>query len=90
MLFVGLACAEPAADADPSVLYGGYYGYPYGLYGGLYRPLGAYHLIGKRSADSEPEAKADADPSVLYGGYYGYPYGLYGGLYGGLYRPLGA
>ena len=76
MLFVGLACAEPAADADPSVLYGGYYGYPYGLYGGLYgglyRPWGAYHLIGKRSADSEPEAKAD--PSVLYGGYYGYPY----------------
>merc|ERR1740137_503123 len=44
--------AEPKAEADAALLYGGY------GYGGLgYSGLGYY---GKRSADAEPEAKADA------------------------------
>jgi len=85
LLFVGLSLAEPAPEADPQYLLGGYYGgYPYG---GLYRGWGGAHLIGKRSAEAEPEANADAQ--YLLGGYYGgYPYGgLYRG-YGG-YHLLG-
>lgn len=35
----------------------------------------AFHLIGKREADSEPEANAEADPFLLYSRFYGYPYG---------------
>ena len=66
LLFVGLSYAEPAAEADPSVLYGGLLGYPYGVYGGLYRPWGGYHLIGKRDAEAEakPEAVAGAEAEV--------------------------
>merc|ERR1712243_123853 len=60
------ARAEPKADADPYLLYGGYglghYGYA-GYYG---YPYGGYAYYGKRSA--EP-VKADADPYLLYGGY---------------------
>merc|ERR1711872_615118 len=72
------ADAEPTADADA---YYGYYGHGYGLgyrsyaypayrsyaYGAYPYAYGAYHAIGKRSADAEPAADADA-----YYGYYGY------------------
>merc|ERR1712151_403937 len=57
--------AKPKADADPYLLYGGYYGHGLG-YG--------YGYYGKR--DAEP--KADADPYLLYGGYYGHGLGYYG------------
>merc|ERR1711872_623225 len=73
--------AKPKADADPYLLYGGYYGhglgyyghglgYGYGYYGhglGYYgHGLGYGHrYYGKRSADAEPKA----DPYLLYGGY---------------------
>merc|ERR1719347_2109532 len=82
--------AKPKADADPYLLYGGYYGhglgyyghglgYGYGYYGhglGYYgHGLGyGYGYYGKR--DAEP--KADADPYLLYGGYYGHGLGYYG------------
>merc|ERR1711973_682862 len=73
--------------ADPYLLYGGYpyayagYGYPY-AYGAYPYAYSSYRYLGKRSADSEPEAKADAeaDSYLLYSGYpyayagYGYPY----------------
>merc|ERR1712193_107241 len=70
---IAVAFAEPEADADPYLLYGGYglghygyrtYGYPY-----------TYGYYGKRSADAEPEAKP-----YYYGGYYGgYARPYYGG-----------
>merc|ERR1712156_162400 len=68
------------AEADPYLLYGGYYGHAYG-----YRyAYGHYGYYGKRSADAEP--KADADPYLLYGGYYGHAYGYgYPYAYGGYY-----
>jgi len=66
---VAVACAEaePKADADPALLYGGVYSpLTYGAY--RYRSaytygvspytFGAYHHFGKRSADAEPEADA--------------------------------
>merc|ERR1712110_1110705 len=60
------ADAEPKADADPYLVYGGLhtpYTYGYGLgYG--YHGLG--YTYGKRSADAEP--KADADPYLVYSG----------------------
>merc|ERR1712011_27113 len=71
------------ADADPYLLYGGYYGHGLGYslgHRGYYGYPYAYY--GKRSADAEPEAKADADPYLLYGGYgYGHALG-YAGYYG--------
>merc|ERR1712027_28014 len=73
--------AKPKADADPYLLYGGYYGHGLGYslgYRGYYGYPYAYY--GKRSADAEPEAKADADPYLLYGGYYGHALG-YAGYY---------
>merc|ERR1712212_1011013 len=78
--------AQPKAEADPYLLYGGYYGHGLGYGGYGYRGLGyhglGYRGYGKRSAD------ADADPYLLYGhgygyghlgyaGHYGYPYGGY-------------
>merc|ERR1712211_7824 len=70
------------AEADPYLLYGGYYGHAYG-YGYPYA-YGHYGYYGKRSADAEP--KADADPYLLYGGYYGHAYGYgYPYAYGGYY-----
>merc|ERR1719284_1278000 len=60
------ADAEPKADADPYLLYGGYgLGYA-GHYGYAGYPY-TYGYYGKRSADAEP--KADADPYLLYGAY---------------------
>merc|ERR1711972_241204 len=76
--------ADAKAEADPYLLYGGYYGHGLGYGYGYGYPYGGYYY-GKRSADAEPEAKADADPYLLYGGYYGhlgygygygYPYAL--------------
>merc|ERR1712183_819381 len=87
------AVADPSAEAkaDPYLLYGGYYGYPY-AYGGYYGHLGygGYWGRKRRSAEAEPaaepEANPDADPKadpyLLYGGYYGYGHGLYGGYHG--------
>jgi len=80
--------ADAKAEADPYLLYGGYYGHGLGYGYGYGYPYGGYYY-GKRSADAEPEAKADADPYLLYGGYYGhlgygygygypYRYGYYG------------
>merc|ERR1712234_154 len=80
--------ADAKAEADPYLLYGGYYGHGLGYGYGYGYPYGGYYY-GKRSADAEPEAKADADPYLLCGGYYGhlgygygygypYRYGYYG------------
>merc|ERR1712241_284630 len=95
-------CAEP--ESDPKSRYGttaylpygngyalgGYgLGYGYGGYG-----LGYGHYLGKRSAESEPEAKPKSWYGTAYlpyvngfalGGYglgYGYGYGLGGYYYG--------
>merc|ERR1711982_209783 len=64
---------EPKAEADPYLLYGGYYGHAgylghAGYYGGW--PYG-YAYYGKKKRSAEPEPKAEADPYLLYGGYYG-------------------
>merc|ERR1719400_2146473 len=57
--------AEPKAEADPYLVYGGY-GHP------------LTHYYGKREAEAEPTADADADakadPWLAYSGYAGYPY----------------
>merc|ERR1711942_519728 len=103
-VFLVAAFAEPEAkaDADAALLYGryGYTGLGYsGLgYSGLgYAGLGYSYpytygarIIGKRSADAEPEAEADADAALLYGAY-GYTGLGYSGLgYTGLgYAGLG-
>merc|ERR1712198_223982 len=65
-LLAAVAFAEPEAkaDADPYLLYGGYYGHALG-YAGYHYPAYGYHYYGKREADAEP--KADADPYLLYG-----------------------
>ena len=75
--------AEPEADADPSFLYGGYYGHP-GYYGHRHRYIYGYgypgHHLGKRSANAEPKPEADAEAANYYvnsiGGYYGHGYSL--------------
>merc|ERR1712183_789513 len=73
--------AQPKAEADPYLLYGGYgyghlgYGYGLGHYG-----LGYSRFYGKREAEAEP--KAAADPYLLYGGYYGHGLGYGLGYYG--------
>merc|ERR1711970_812905 len=72
--------AAPSAEAkaDPYLLYGGYYGYPY-AYGGYYGHLGyGYWGRKRRSAEAEPAAEPEADPYLLYGGYYGHGLGYYG------------
>merc|ERR1712039_894097 len=80
LAYYGKRSADAEAEADPYLLYGGYYGHAYG-YGYAY---GHYGYYGKRSADAEP--KADADPYLLYGGYYGHAYGYgYPYAYGGYY-----
>merc|ERR550519_2194673 len=67
------ADAEPEAEADAGLLYGGYGYGGLGYAGHGYAGLGYY---GKRSADAEPEA----DAGLYYGGY-GYGAGLgYAGL----------
>merc|ERR1712107_661908 len=82
LAYYGKRSADAEAEADPYLLYGGYYGHAYG-YGYPYA-YGHYGYYGKRSADAEP--KADADPYLLYGGYYGHAYGYgYPCVYGGYY-----
>merc|ERR1712211_103748 len=82
LAYYGKRSADAEAEADPYLLYGGYYGHAYG-YGYPYA-YGHYGYYGKRSADAEP--KADADPYLLYGGYYGHAYGYgYPYAYGGYY-----
>merc|ERR1719205_568635 len=63
--------AEPKADADPYLGYGGY-PYTHGLTYGAYNP----HYYGKREAEPTADADADAkaDPWLAYSGYAGYPY----------------
>merc|ERR1712107_290747 len=74
--YYGKRSADAEAEADPYLLYGGYYGHAYAY--------GHYGYYGKRSADADP--KADADPYLLYGGYYGHAYGYgYPYAYGGYY-----
>merc|ERR1711910_43449 len=85
--FIAIVClaaaaygeADPKAEADPVLLYGGYYGHHLGYAGHYGYPYTYGHYIGKREA--EPEAKAEADPVLLYGGYYGHHLG-YAGHYG--------
>merc|ERR1719204_138373 len=78
--------ADAKAEADPYLLYGGYYGHGLGYGYGYGYPYGGYYY-GKREA--EADAKAEADPYLLYGGYYGHGLGYgYHGLgygYGGYY-----
>ena len=103
-LFAASVFAEPdsEAEAKPWLAYAGYpyaatyahAAYPYaGVYGLGYNgyALGG-HYLGKRSADSEPEAEADAKPWLAYGAYpyaatyahAAYPYaGVYGLGYNG-------
>merc|ERR1712060_439937 len=69
--------ADAKAEADPYLLYGGYYGHGLGYGYGYGYPYYGYY--GKREAEAEPEAKAD--PYLLYGGYYGHGLG-YGYGYG--------
>merc|ERR1711997_902236 len=58
---------QPNYYANPRAYNYGYYGYPHGYYGY------PHHLLGKRSAEAEPEA--EADPAVVYHGVTGV-YGL--------------
>merc|ERR1719490_435348 len=62
--------AEPKADADPYLVYGGYGGYPY-THGLTY---GAYHPYYTLPVVKAAEADAKADPWLAYSGYAGYPY----------------
>merc|ERR1712124_229157 len=103
--YLGKRSADSESDAKPWLTYANYghpYASTYGAYAGAYAPAvygagyaaytayGAAHLIGKRSADSEPEAWYGAygyASPYTYGGYgsYGYsayrPY-TYGRVYG--------
>merc|ERR1712112_498599 len=95
MKLIAIAClfssvfAEP--EADPALVYTNSYVSPYVRTYGAYNPYtyspytyGA-HMIGKRSADAEPEAK----PFVYTNGYGApYTYGAYRpATYAGVYRP---
>merc|ERR1711868_1284 len=87
--------SEAKADAKPWLAYSnyGYAGYPYaagyaaypyaGVYGAGYNGYATgYHYLGKRSADSESDAK----PWLTYANY-GYPYASTYGAYAGAYAP---
>jgi len=92
--YLGKRSADSDADAKPWLTYGaynGYAGYPYAAtYGAYAAPVATYgyaapvatygaHYIGKRSADSDAEAK----PWLAYSnyGYAGYPYASTYGAY---------
>jgi len=92
--YLGKRSADSDADAKPWLTYGaynGYAGYPYAAtYGAYAAPVATYgyaapvatygaHYIGKRSADSDAEAK----PWLAYSnyGYAGYPYAATYGAY---------
>jgi len=81
------------AEADPSALWYGYYGRPWGLYRGYYGYYGhPFYGYGARSHQKVENAgasydihqlhkrDAEADPSAYWYGYYGHPYhwGYYG------------
>merc|ERR1711872_284778 len=76
--------AEPKADADPYLLYGGYTGLHYPTYASSYYTYpytygyGSYYTYGRKKREAEAEPKADADPWLYYSGlhypgYYTYP-----------------
>merc|ERR1712223_1582706 len=86
--------SEAKADAKPWLAYSnyGYAGYPYaagyaaypyaGVYGAGYNGYATgYHYLGKRSADSESDAK----PWLTYANYGAYPYASTYGAYTGAY-----
>merc|ERR1719264_2462700 len=67
--------AEPKADADPYLIYGGY-PYTHGLTYGGYHPYYTLPVV-KAAEDAEvkaADAEAKADPWLAYSGYAGYPY----------------
>merc|ERR1712200_381952 len=92
------AKSDPKADADPYLLYGGYYGHGLGHYGGYYGygGLGLGYGYGhggylwgrkKREAEAAPTAAAgaDAEPAPTAAAdadAEADPYLLYGGYYG--------
>ena len=89
LVIVAAALAEPKPEADPALVYAGYYGYHYPyVYYGLGKsapcvnaanqpvPCAAYNGYAKRSAESEADPAYYAVPTV-YGGY-PYGYGVYG------------
>merc|ERR1712242_466254 len=91
---------QATPEADPAVLYGGYYGYGLGHYGYGYPFHAAYYGHAGAVQAGLPYANGwtdgpnnGVDPAVLYGGYYGYGglgyYGLghygYGYPYAGYY-----
>merc|ERR1711955_158652 len=65
--------AEPKADADPYLLYGGYTGLHYPTYASSYYTYpytygyGSYLTYGRKKREAEAEPKAEADPYYLYG-----------------------
>merc|ERR1711879_835522 len=79
LAYYGKRSADAEAEADPYLLYGGYYGHAYG-YGYPYA-YGPYGYYGKRSADAEPAA-ADRYYGYYGLGYHGLGYRAYGGYYG--------
>merc|ERR1712126_238014 len=90
--YYGYGSGLAYAGAYAPYTYGayGYAGYPYAAgYNGY--ALGAAHLIGKRSADADADAKpwlayanyGYAGYPYAYAGAYGYPYGAYGLGYNG-------
>merc|ERR1712038_1779995 len=90
------------AEADPSALWYGYYGRPWGLYRGYYgfygHPFYGYRsggtsnqMVENAGASYEVNVKhkreAEADPSAYWYGYYGHPY--HWGYYGYPYYRAG-
>merc|ERR1712039_517259 len=68
--------AEPKADADPYLLYGGYAGH-YGYAGYPYATYGHSVYYGKREAEAEAKPYVYGAYGLGYGhhfGYAGYPY----------------
>jgi len=76
--------AEPKADADPYLLYNGFYSglhYPfassYYSYPAYSYPTYSYLTYGRKKREAEAEPKAEADPALLYAAAYRYPYYSY-------------
>merc|ERR1712212_1304054 len=69
--------AEPKADADPYLLYNGFYSglhYPfassYYSYPAYSYPTYSYLTYGRKKREAEAEPKAEADPALLYAAAY--------------------
>merc|ERR1711962_150138 len=80
--------AEPKADADPYLLYGGYTGLHYPTYASSYYTYpaytygyGSYLAYGRKKREAESDPKADADPALYYASAYAYPRYSYGYSY---------